>query len=232
MRLLVVEDNRRLCEYVGEALRARGFAVDSVESCCDAEAATATTTYDAIILDLGLPDMDGLEWLTVVRKRLNQVPVLILTARDGVEDLVTGLNAGADDYLRKPFELEELVARIRALLRRPGNVLGTLLTHGNVSLNTHTRELTVEGAPVDLGRRECGALELLLRRADRVVSKSSIEEAIYAFGEEVASNAIEVLIHRLRKRMQQAGADIQIHTLRGVGYMLTPLSESRDAVGE
>jgi DNA-binding response OmpR family regulator len=232
VRLLVVEDNRRLCEYVGEALRARGFAVDSVENGNDAEAAIATTTYDAIILDLGLPDMDGLEWLTAVRKRLNQMPVLILTARDGVDNLVIGLNAGADDYLRKPFELEELVARIRALLRRPGHVLGTQLTHGNVSLNTHTRELTVNAVPVDLGRRECGALELLLRRADRVVSKSSIEEAIYAFGEEVASNAIEVLIHRLRRRMQQADADIQIHTLRGVGYMLTLLTEGRDAVGE
>jgi DNA-binding response OmpR family regulator len=232
VRLLVVEDNRRLCEYVGEALRGRGFAVDSVETGTDAEAAVATTAYDAIILDLGLPDMDGLDWLTSVRKRLNQMPVLILTARDGVEDLVLGLNAGADDYLRKPFELEELVARIRALLRRPGHVLGTQLTHGNVSLNTHTRELTVNAIPVDLGRRECGALELLLRRGGRVVSKSSIEEAIYGFGEEVASNAIEVLIHRLRKRMQQADADIQIHTLRGVGYMLTLLTEGRDAVVE
>ena len=232
MRLLIVEDNRRLCEYVGEALHARGFAVDSVESGSDAETAIATTAYDAIILDLGLPDMDGLDWLTGVRRRLNQMPVLILTARDGVGELVLGLNAGADDYLRKPFEIEELVARIRALLRRPGHVLGTQLTHGNVSLNTHTRELTVNAIPVDLGRRECGALELLLRRADRVVSKSSIEEAIYAFGEEVASNAIEVLIHRLRKRMQQADADIQIHTLRGVGYMLTHLAEGHDAIGK
>lgn len=232
MRLLVVEDNRRLCEYVGEALRARGFAVDAVGSGGDADAAIATTAYDAIILDLGLPDMDGIAWLSAVRSRLKQMPVLILTARDGVENLVTGLNAGADDYLRKPFELEELIARIRALLRRPGHVLGVQLMHGNVSLNTNTRELTVNGAPVDLGRRECGALELLLRRADRVVSKAAIEEAIYGFGEEVASNAIEVLIHRLRKRMQQAGADIQIHTLRGVGYMLTLLTENRDAVGE
>lgn len=232
MRLLVVEDNRRLCEYVGEALRGRGFAVDSVENGADAEAAISTTTYDVIVLDLGLPDIDGLEWLAGVRKRLNQMPVLILTARDGVEDLVLGLNAGADDYLRKPFDIEELVARIRALLRRPGHVLGTQLTHGNVSLNTHTRELAVNGIPVDLGRRECAALELLLRRADRVVSKSSIEEAIYAFGEEVASNAIEVLIHRLRRRMQQADAGIQIHTLRGVGYMLTLSTEGHNAVGE
>lgn len=232
MRLLVIEDNRRLSEYVGEALRRRGFAVDSVDSGSDADVALAAIAYDGIILDLGLPDMDGLAWLTNVRKKLTHTPVLILTARDGTDNLVLGLNSGADDYLRKPFELEELVARVRALLRRPGSVLGAVLTHGNVTLDTNTREVTVNGMPVDLGRRECGALELLLRRADRVVSKTSIEEAIYAFGEELASNAIEVLIHRLRKRMQQAHAQIQIHTLRGIGYMLTELAEGQDAIGE
>jgi DNA-binding response OmpR family regulator len=221
VRLLVIDDNRRLSEYVGVALRGQGFAVDSVETGADAEAAISTTSYDAIILDLGLPDIDGLAWLTDVRRRLDQTPVLILTARDGVQDLVLGLNSGADDYLRKPFEIDELVARIRALLRRPGAALGIELTLGKVSLNTNTRELTINGLPVELGRRECGALELLLRRADRVVTKSAIEEAIYAFGEELASNAIEVLIHRLRKRMQEAHADVYIHTLRGVGYMLT-----------
>jgi two-component system, OmpR family, response regulator QseB len=224
LRLLVVDDNQRLSEYVGIALRAQGFAVDSVDSGADAEAAISTTSYDAIVLDLGLPDIDGLVWLTEVRRRFDQTPVIILTARDGVQDLVLGLNSGADDYLRKPFEIDELVARIRALLRRPGAALGTDLTRGNVSLNTNTRELTISGVPVDLGRRECGALELLLRRADRVVPKSAIEEAIYAFGEELASNAIEVLIHRLRKRMQDAHADVHIHTLRGVGYMLTDAS--------
>ncbi len=224
MRLLVIDDNQRLSEYVGVALRAQGFAVNSVHSGADAEAAVATTSYDAIILDLGLPDIDGLAWLTEVRRGLNQTPVLILTARDGVQDLVLGLNSGADDYLRKPFEIEELVARIRALLRRPGHALGIQLTQGNVSLNTNTRELTVNGILIDLGRRECGALELLLRRADRVVTKSAIEEAIYGFGEELASNAIEVLIHRLRRRMQDAQANVHIHTLRGVGYMLTDAS--------
>jgi len=221
VRLLVVEDNTRLSNYVGVALRGQGFAVDIVESGADAEAAIATTSYDAIILDLGLPDVDGLKWLETVRKRLDQTPVLILTARDAVRDLVLGLNAGADDYLRKPFEIDELVARIRALLRRPGHALSIQLTQGNVSLNTNTRELTIAGAAVDLGRRECSALELLLRRADRVVPKAAIEEAIYGFGEELSSNAIEVLIHRLRKRMQDAHADVHIHTLRGVGYMLT-----------
>lgn len=221
MRLLLIEDNPRLSKYVAEGLRGQGFAVDAVDSGADAEAAIATTSYDAIVLDLGLPDVDGLQWLASMRKRLNQAPVLILTARDAVCDLVLGLNAGADDYLRKPFEMDELVARIRALLRRPGHALGAELTQGNISLDTNTRQLRIAGGLVDLGRRECGALELLLRRADRVVPKSAIEEAIYAFGEEVASNAIEVLIHRLRKRMQDAHANVHIHTLRGVGYMLT-----------
>lgn len=221
VRLLVIDDNSRLSEYVSVALRGQGFAVDAVESGADAEAAIATTSYNAIILDLGLPDVDGLVWLAAVRKRLDQTPVLILTARDALQDLVQGLNSGADDYLRKPFEVEELVARIRALLRRPGQALGIQLTQGNVSLNTNTRELTINGILVDLGRRECSALELLLRRAARVVPKAAIEETIYGFGEELASNAIEVLIHRLRKRMQDANADVYIHTLRGVGYILS-----------
>jgi len=220
VRLLVIDDNCRLSEYVSVALRGQGFAVDTVENGADAEVAIATTTYDAIILDLGLPDVDGLVWLATVRRRLDQTPVLILTARPGLEDLVEGFNSGADDYLRKPFEVEELIARIRALLRRPGQALGVQLTQGNVSLNTNTRELTIAGSAIDLGRRECSALELLLRRAARVVPKSAIEEAIYGFGEELASNAIEVLIHRLRKRMQEGHADVYIHTLRGVGYML------------
>ena len=221
MRLLVVEDNRRIAEYIGTALRGQGFAVDSVETGADGEAAIATTTYDAVILDLGLPDVDGLTWLATVRKRVDQTPILILTARDALKDLVQGLNSGADDYLRKPFEVDELVARVRALLRRPGQALGVYLSHGNVCLNANTRELLIDGDPVELGRRECSALELLLRRAGRVVPKTAIEEALYSFGEELSSNAIEVLIHRLRKRMHDAKADIHIHTLRGIGYILS-----------
>ena len=221
LRLLLVEDNARLSEYIAVALRGHGFAVDIVDNGADAESAVMATSFDVIVLDLGLPDVDGLDWLGAMRRRVDQTPVLVLTARDGVQDLVLGLNTGADDYLRKPFEMDELVARIRALLRRPGHALGVELTQGNVSLNTNTRVLVVAGTPVDLGRREFSVLELLLRRADRVVPKAAIEEAIYSYGEEVASNAIEVLIHRVRKRMQDAHANVHIHTLRGTGYMLT-----------
>ena len=221
MRLLLVEDNRRLSEYVAVALRTHGFAVDVVDNGTDAESAIAATAFDVVVLDLGLPDTDGLDLLGAMRRRLNQTPVLILTARDGVHNLVLGLNTGADDYLRKPFEMDELVARVRALLRRPGHALGVELTQGNVTLNTNTRLLTVGGSLVDLGRREFSVLELLLRRVDRVVPKAVIEEAIYSYGEEVSSNAIEVLIHRVRKRIQDANANVHIHTLRGTGYMLT-----------
>jgi DNA-binding response OmpR family regulator len=221
LRLLLVEDNARLSEYIAVALRGHGFAVDIVANGADAESAVMATSFDVVVLDLGLPDIDGLDWLGAMRRRVDQTPVLVLTARDGVQDLVLGLNTGADDYLRKPFEMDELVARIRALLRRPGHALGVELTQGNVTLNTNTRVLVVAGTPVDLGRREFSVLELLLRRADRVVPKAAIEEAIYSYGEEVASNAIEVLIHRVRKRMQDAHASVHIHTLRGTGYMLT-----------
>ena len=221
MRLLLIEDNQRLAEHTKSALGSKGFTVDTVATASDAEAAVAATAYDCLILDLGLPDIDGLELLATLRRRNVSTPILVVTARDKVEDLVEGLNRGADDYLRKPFEVEELAARIRALLRRPGQVLSLQLSEGNVHFDTNTREVRVSGTLLDLGRREIDALELLMRRAGRVVSKTAIEEAIYGFGEELGSNAIEVLVHRLRKRMTDAGANIYIHTLRGAGYLLS-----------
>ncbi len=221
MRLLLIEDNELLARHVTTALREKGFTVDAVSTGGDGEAAMASNDYSAIILDLGLPDIDGLSWLAALRMRLDQSPVLILTARNAIPDLVQGLNSGADDYLRKPFELDELIARTRALLRRRGHALTDGLSQGNVSLNTNTLELTIGGMAVGLGRRECQVLEVMLRRAGRVVPKSAIEEAIYGFGEELASNAIEVAMHRLRKRLQDAHADVFIHTLRGLGYVLS-----------
>ena len=221
MRLLLIEDNLRLADYLSTALRNGGFAVDHVSTTADAEGALATTRYDTLLLDLGLPDKDGLIWLGDQRRSQMTRPVLVLTARDSVEDLVAGLNQGADDYLRKPFDLDELIARVRALLRRPGEALGVKLTVGNVTLDTSDREVVIDGVPVEFGRREIDGLELLMRRAGRVVPKSAIEEAIYSFGEDLSSNAIEVLVHRIRRRMQEAGADMYIHTLRGVGYVLS-----------
>ena len=221
MRLLLIEDNLRLADYLSTALRNGGFAVDHVSTTADAEGALATTRYDTLLLDLGLPDKDGLIWLGDQRRSQMTRPVLVLTARDSVEDLVAGLNRGADDYLRKPFDLDELIARVRALLRRPGEALGVKLTVGNVTLDTSAREVIIDGLPVEFGRREIDGLEILMRRAGRVVPKSAIEEAIYSFGEDLSSNAIEVLVHRIRRRMQEAGADMYIHTLRGVGYVLS-----------
>ena len=221
MRLLVVEDNERLSEYIATALRREGFAVDVAMNGSEASAAIATTSYDTVILDLGLPDLDGLDWLREMRRSRCKAPVLVLTARETLKDVVAGLNSGADDYLRKPFEVDELVARVRALLRRPGEALAAVLTEGDISFDTSSRAFVVGGFNVEIGRREATVLELLLRRSGHVVSKSAIEEAAYSYGEEIASNAIEVLIHRLRKRMVEYGSDVSIHTLRGVGYILS-----------
>jgi DNA-binding response OmpR family regulator len=221
MRLLVIEDNDRLSEYVATALRRAGFAIDVATNGSDASAAIATTYYDTVILDLGLPDIDGLVWLKQMRRSNCKAPVLVLTAREALKDVVAGLNAGADDYLRKPFEVDELVARLRALLRRPGEALSAVLTEGDISFDTGSRALSVAGANVEIGRREASVLELLLRRSGRVVSKAAIEEAAYGHGEELSSNAIEVVIHRLRKRIVECGSEVSIHTLRGVGYILS-----------
>lgn len=220
MRILLVEDNDRLADLVGQGLRAGGFAVDAFNTLGDADAAMATVPYDAAILDLGLPDGDGIDLLRAARQRGDSLPVLVLTARDGIDDRVRGLNVGADDYVVKPFAMAELLARVRALLRRPGNALGVRLTCGQVTMDTTSREVWVGETLVALPRRETEMLEQLLRRAGRVVPKRSLEEGLYGFDDDVSANTVEVLMSRLRKRLAQTGADVTIHTLRGVGYML------------
>jgi DNA-binding response OmpR family regulator len=182
--------------------------------------ALATIRYDAAVLDLGLPDGDGIDVLRAVRRDGVHTPVLILTARDGLKDRVGGLNAGADDYLPKPFELEELVARLHALMRRPGGALGVTLEVGNVSFDSVAREMCIDERVVRMPRRELDLLEQLMRRAGRVVSKPWLEDALYGIDDECSSNSLEVAMHRLRKRLQTEGASVQIHTLRGVGYMM------------
>ncbi|MEK9970519.1 MAG: response regulator transcription factor [Ferrovibrio sp.] len=221
MRLLLVEDEAQLRELVQRSLVKSGFAVDAVGEIADAQSALAASRYDAVILDLGLPDGDGLSLLRQLRSQRDATPVLVLTARDGVDDRVEGLNSGADDYLLKPFAMPELLARIKALLRRPSGALGIVLESGNISFDTVGRSLTIAGKPVSLTAREMALLENLLRRAGRVVPKSYLEERIYGFDDEVTPNSLEVLLHRLRKKLEGGHFSGEIHTIRGVGYLLS-----------
>ena len=221
MRLLIIEDEARLSEILRSKLGDAGFTVDTAGSAADANAALELINYDAAILDLGLPDGDGLTVLATVRRLGKSLPILILTARDAVEDRVAGLNAGADDYLTKPFAMTELIARIKALLRRPGGVLGITLDAGNVRLDTVGRELAIAGRPVRVSRRELAILEQMMRRFGRIVPKAVLEEKLYGIDEEPDSNTIPVHVHHLRRQLQTANANLAIHTIRGVGYILT-----------
>jgi DNA-binding response OmpR family regulator len=225
MRLLVIEDEDRLSGILKSKLGEAGFAVDIAGSEADAEAALELINYDVAILDLGLPDGDGLAVLAAARRLGKTLPILILTARDAVEDRVSGLNAGADDYLTKPFALTALIARIKALLRRPGGVLGITLHAGNVRLDTVGRDLTVAETPVNLSRRELAILEQMMRRFGRIVPKAVLEEKLYGIDEEPDSNPIPVHVHHLRRQLHAANASLAIHTIRGVGYILTENKE-------
>ncbi len=220
MRLLYVEDNERLASNTSVRLRAEGFVVDTVMTGTDALHAARSYSYDAVILDLGLPDMDGLKILESLKQTNPDVPIIICTARDALEDRIKGLDSGADDYLVKPFEVAELQARLRAVLRRPGGALGLRLSVGNVMLDTTDRSVQVAGETVRLSRRELDLLEMFMRRKGRIMSKDAIEDALYGFEEPPTPNAIEVAVHRLRKKLQDLGASGTIHTLRGIGYMM------------
>jgi DNA-binding response OmpR family regulator len=220
MRILLLEDHRRLSQSIVEGLCKFGFGVDSFFTAEDGVGAIKSLAYDAIILDLGLPDRDGLDLITELRRGSVSLPILILTARDTVDDRVTGLDRGADDYLAKPFAMTELAARLRALLRRPGRALGGVLEASNVSLDTALRQVQVDGRVVAISPREIGALELLMRRAGQVVSKRALEDTLYGLADDVNPNTVEVLISRLRRRLEEIGARCSIHTLRGIGYLL------------
>ena len=227
MRVLLVEDNDELVSLLVKSLARSGFSADAVANAGDAAHSLAAMRYAAIVLDLGLPDQDGLTLLRSVRGRGDSTPVLVLTARDGVSDRVNGLRAGADDYLVKPFAMEELVARLQALLRRPGNLLGRQLSFGNVSLETEGRQVFVDGTLRVFAARETAILEILLRRDGNVVPKRLFEDQLFGLSGDVGSNAVEVYVHRLRKMLSDCGATVKIHTVRGVGYLL---SEEKAAV--
>ena len=220
MRLLLVEDNERLRTLTSAALARAGFETDGVATAGDAEAAMRAISYAVMVLDLGLPDQDGLALLKRVRDAGDTLPILILTARAGLDDRVRGLDAGADDYLVKPFAQEELVARIRVLLRRPGGLLGQALELGALRLDTISREVTIDGRPLSLSPREIAVLEMLLRRAGRVVPKKLVEDQLFGLSADFGSNAVEVYVHRLRKQLAEAGADVVVHTIRGIGYLI------------
>ncbi len=221
MRLLLVEDNGELVALMAAGLRRAGFFADVVGSAADALSAAATTRFSAVVLDLGLPDDDGLTILRQLRRQGDPTPVLVLTARGGVGDRVEGLKAGADDYLVKPFAMEELVARLHALLRRPSNLLGHSLACGNVSFDTEERQMRIGGDAHVLPSRENAVLEILMRRSGKVAPKRLFEDQLFGFSGDAGSNAVEVYVHRLRKFLAEHGATVKIHTVRGVGYMLS-----------
>jgi len=224
MRLLIVEDEMRIAELIQGALARVGFTVDAVGLCADARAALPVASYDAAIVDLGLPDGDGLGLLRDLRAPGNLTPVLVLTARDAVEDRVRGLDTGADDYLVKPSAMTELIARTRALLRRPDGAHGMTLKVGNITFDTVERNVSIGGIPLVLPRRESAILEHLMRRLGRVVPKPVFEEKLYGLDDEHGSNTIPVHVHHLRRKLLDAGATADIHTVRGVGYLLTESS--------
>ena len=221
MRLLIVEDNEELARLLAQGLGSAGFGADLAATAAEARLVLTTTRYAALVLDLGLPDGDGLAILREIRERKDPIPILVLTARAGVHDRVTGLRSGADDYLVKPFALEELIARLEALLRRPGQLLGRPLRLGNLALDPDSRQAFIDDEPQLLSAREVEMLELLMRRSGRVVPKDVAESQVFGPLGSVASNAIEVYVHRLRRQLAEHGATVHIHTIRGVGYLLT-----------
>ncbi len=216
MRILLVEDDRALSDALAKSLRSEGYVVDCVFSGKEALLTLSNDDNNMVILDLGLPDMDGLDVLAKVRKNKNPIPILILTARDTMGDKIHGLDTGADDYLAKPFDMSELLARLRVMERRLGTARSAMIEVGNVTLDTQSNEVSVDKVPIELSRREFMLIKALLENTGRIQSRQQLESKLYEWGDEVASNAIEVHIHNLRKKLP----DNFITTVRGVGYSI------------
>ena len=218
MRILLVEDDEMLAQAVTRALRQSAHTVQRAASGADADEILAANEFDLVLLDLGLPHLDGFEVLKRLRARRNRVPVLVLTVRDSLDDRVAGLDLGADDYLTKPFELAELEARVRALIRRANAAASSEIVHGPLRFDTAGRRLYCEGRPVDLSARELSVIELLLLREGRVVTKQQIADHLYGWDETASSNSVEVFVYRLRRKLEGCGVDIR--TVRGMGYLI------------
>ena len=227
MRILVVEDDTVLAAALTRALTQTAYAVDLAENGEDANRSLDSAAYDLVVLDLALPKVDGLAVLRRLRDRRSRVPVLVLSARDALDDRVKGLDLGADDYMTKPFDLPEFEARVRALLRRGQHQSTNLLRHGRLQLDLEARRVFHDGRPIDFSMREFAVMEILMSRQGRVVTKEQMHDRLFGWGEDVGSNAIEVCVHRVRKKLEPCG--IEIRTVRGMGYLIEKAADGQPA---
>ncbi|WP_431303430.1 response regulator [Sediminicoccus sp. BL-A-41-H5] len=221
MRFLLVEDAARLRQLLSDAVHAAGWNIDAVDTAADAREVIATTPYDLYLVDLGLPDGDGLDLVRSISLLGTKAPVLVLTARGALEDRVAGLDSGADDYLVKPFNAAELLARCRALLRRSPLAVMPVMTLGRLAFDSAQGRVTCDGQDLGLTTREKSVLEALMREAGRVVAKRRLEHSLSEFGEEFSSNAVELTVSRLRRKLEGCDTGTSLETVRGVGYLLT-----------
>jgi DNA-binding response OmpR family regulator len=220
MRILLVEDEAEMAGALTSALKGYDMVVDHVPTLAEAEEAISADVHMAILLDRQLPDGDGLSLIPKLRARADGVPIIVLTARGELADRIAGLDSGADDYLAKPFAVEELLARLRAVLRRPAGVMPDIVRAGRLAFDLGHREASIDGRTLDLPRRELLVLEALIRRLGRTVLRSAVEEAVYSFDDEIQSNALDTHVSRLRRKLADADAGVEIHGIRGVGYLL------------